>query len=505
MNDKVAIYIRLSVEDENKIDESESIKNQRLILTEYAENQGWELFRVYCDEDFSGLDSERPEFKKMLSDAKKGLFNIILCKSQSRFTRDMEVAEKYINRLFYLWNIRFISLTDNVDTFNKGGKKARQINSLINEWYCEDLSESVNAVFQSKMQRGEFIGSFAPYGYKKAENNKNKLEIDDEAKAVVKEIFDLYIQGYGFRKIAEVLTKRGVLPPTEYKRSKGESFFNPNYTRSMGGIWSAGSIRNILKNSVYIGNMVQGKTKKLSYKSKKITRVDKKGQIKVDNTHKAIIEEEIFYKVQKMMSKGIVKSKDSGVTSALRGRVFCGICGNACQRGSLNREKTGFYYRCPLKYKSRGEKCNNSGVLNLDIEKKVFERLKEMKREYIKENIKKNEPSLEVYKEKYRADKEKIEEFDNRLLVLYEDYSKGILDKEEFILLKGKLSEKKKEKERELITLEKNVKLKEISQGENKLFEENRLCFLLADSYVEKIVLEKPQENKRKIVISWKI
>ena len=511
---KAAIYIRLSVEDENKIDESESIKNQRLILTQYAKSQGWEIYKIYCDEDFSGLDRDRPEFQQMLIDAKKGLFNIILCKSQSRFTRDLEVAEKYINRLFYLWNIRFISLTDNVDTFNKGGKKARQINSLINEWYCEDLSESVKAVFKNKMQRGEFIGSFAPYGYKKSEDNKNRLEIDEEVSHVIEEIFRLYLKGNGFRKIAESLTAKGIMPPTLYKLSKGTAFFNPNYTTSMGELWSASTIRNILKNPVYIGITVQGKTKKLSYKSKKIVNVDKAEQIKVTNTHRAIIEEDIFYKVQEMLKNSTLKTNDTEITSALRGKVFCGLCGSLCQRGSLNREKTGFYYRCSLKYKSRGEKCNNSGVLSLDIENEVFKRLKEFKNMYIGENEKHYIEEIEPIKEEMTAinTNNSLNELDNRLLRLYEDYSQGILEKEEFIVLKGKISEEKqalkqeldKTKARKVKALKTNEAINSLNSAE-KLFQGDKPSYELINAYIDKIVVEGKEGDKKRVVIIWRI
>ena len=151
-----AIYTRLSKEDEDKQQpESESIQNQKSLLISYAVERGWDIYHIYCDEDYSGADSLRPDFNKMIEAAKEKKFQIILCKSQSRFTRDMELVEKYIHGLFPIWGIRFIAVADNADTEIKGNKKARQINGLINEWYLEDLSENIRMVFDMKRRQGQ--------------------------------------------------------------------------------------------------------------------------------------------------------------------------------------------------------------------------------------------------------------------------------------------------------------------------------------------------------------
>ena len=143
---KVAIYCRLSEEDRNKqfeTDDSNSIQNQKAMLLQYAMEQGWELYNIYSDDDYTGSDRRRPEFNRLLKDAEQHRFDIILCKTQSRFTRELELVEKYIHGLFPIWGIRFISIVDNADTANKGNKKSRQINGLVNEWYLEDMSLSV--------------------------------------------------------------------------------------------------------------------------------------------------------------------------------------------------------------------------------------------------------------------------------------------------------------------------------------------------------------------------
>ena len=255
---KAAIYCRLSEEDRNKkneTDDSGSIQNQKAMLLEYAAQHSWEVYNIYSD-DYTGSDRNRPAFTRMLEDAESHRFDIILCKSQSRFIRELELVEKYINGLFPLWGIRFISLVDNADTSNKGNKKARQINSLVNEWYLEDMSENIRAVLTNRRKSGFHIGAFAPYGYKKDPEQKGHLLIDEEAAAVVREIFALFSQGYGKAAIARLLNERGIPNPTEYKRLHGLRYQQPRSKTST--LWKYAAVFSMLSNELYIGNMVQG-------------------------------------------------------------------------------------------------------------------------------------------------------------------------------------------------------------------------------------------------------
>lgn len=197
---KVAIYCRLSEEDKDKrhvTDDSESIQNQKSMLIQYATEQGWEIYGIYSDDDYTGADRSRPEFNRLLEDAKHKKFDIVLCKTQSRFTRELELVEKYIHGYFPIWGIRFVSIVDNADTENKGNKKSRQINGLVNEWYLEDMSENIKSVLTDKRKNGYHIGAFALYGYQKDPQQKGHLLIDEEAAEVVREVFTLFSQGYG--------------------------------------------------------------------------------------------------------------------------------------------------------------------------------------------------------------------------------------------------------------------------------------------------------------------
>ena len=195
---KAAIYCRLSKEDEeqekkDREKESESIQNQKSMLINYAIEKGYDIYRIYSDEDYSGIDRNRPDFNRMIEAASQRKFDIILAKTQSRFTRDMELVEKYLHGKFVEWGIRFIAVVDHVDTADEANKKSRQINGLVNEWYLEDLSNNVRSVLTHKRREGKYIGTFALYGYIKDPEDNNHLLVDPEAAEVVRRIFTLYL------------------------------------------------------------------------------------------------------------------------------------------------------------------------------------------------------------------------------------------------------------------------------------------------------------------------
>lgn len=374
---KVAIYCRLSDEDKNKksyMDDSESIQNQKNLLMKYALEKDWDIYNIYSDDDYSGLDADRPEFNKMIRDAEIGKFNIILCKTQSRFTRDMELVEKYLHNKFLEWNIRFITIVDGVDTLDKNNKKSRQINGLINEWYCEDISESIKAVFRMKQKTGKFIGSFSCYGYSKDPKDKNKLIIDEEAAQIVKTIFNLYVEGNGTQRIANMLNKKNIPNPTKYKQMKGLKYKNSSLKNSY-GLWNKTTIKRILKNQVYIGNMVQHKCKKVNYKSKKIKALHQREWIVVENTHEAIIDKRIFEIVQKRI-KGRTRSTISGKAHILSGKVRCFDCKSTMAKSCNGKGQN--YLRCRKYLIDTRKKLCTSHSINLEkLEKAVLLKISE--------------------------------------------------------------------------------------------------------------------------------
>ena len=290
---RCAIYCRLSKEDVNKRQpESESIQNQRDMLCRYAMEQNWDVYRYYCDEDYSGADAARPEFNRMLHDAEAGRFDIVLCKSQSRFTRDMELVERYIHGLFPRWGIRFIAVADNADTELRGNKKARQINGLVNEWYLEDLSENVRMVLAHKRRNGQYLGSIPLYGYRKDPADRHRLIIDEPAASVVRQIFARFLAGLGPQGIARMLNEAGIVNPTVYK--KQDARCSP--------LWNRGTVSRILRNEMYAGVLVQGRQTRESYKSKRTVNVPEQDWVRIEGAHEAIIPPAMFRGAQDRLS-----------------------------------------------------------------------------------------------------------------------------------------------------------------------------------------------------------
>ncbi len=299
---KAAIYVRLSEEDKDKkdpMDDSRSIKNQKELLKNYAAERGWEIYDIYCDDDYTGADRNRPQFKRLIADAGIGKFDIILCKTLSRFTREMELVEKYIHGLFPLWGIRFISVADNTDSADRKNKKARQISGLINEWYLEDMSDNIKSVLTDKRRAGKHIGSFALFGYKKDPENKGSIIIDPKAAQTVRLIFSMYLEGKTMTSIASELNLMGLPSPSEYKRQKGEKYKSSKEPAK----WRYPAISSILRNEMYIGNMVQGRFASLSYKTKKNAPVKREKWFIVKNTHEPIIDNRTWSLVKKKLAQ----------------------------------------------------------------------------------------------------------------------------------------------------------------------------------------------------------
>ncbi len=345
MTERAAIYVRLSQEDRDKRDpsaESQSIQNQKQLLLQYIAEQGWELADIYCDEDFSGSDRMRPAFQKLLRDAEAGRFHIILCKSQSRFTRELELVEKYINGLFLDWGIRFVSLTDHVDTGRQGGRKLRQLGGLINQWYLEDLSDSIRAVLRDHQRRGLHIGSFAPYGYRKDATQPGKLFPDEPAAEIVRRIYRDFDAGRGKTAIAAALNREGIPNPSRYKELSG-SRYHCKYGSHNSGLWQYSTVASILKNPVYMGTLAQHRSEKLSYKSSRRPALPRENWILVENCHEPIVDPSLWQRVQEKQAQHS-RPFSGGRVGIFAGKLRCAYCGRTLRR--CKSAKGRCYYRC---------------------------------------------------------------------------------------------------------------------------------------------------------------
>ena len=435
----MGIYTRLSEEDRNKAnpeDDSNSIQNQKSMLIQYALAQGWEIYNIYSDDDYTGSDRRRPEFNKLLSDAEAGKFDIVLCKTQSRFTRELELVEKYIHGLFPLWGIRFVSIVDNADTANKGNKKSRQINGLVNEWYLEDMSENIRSVLTNRRQNGHHIGSFAPYGYKKDPDLKGHLIIDEEAAAVVREIFTLFAQGHGKTAIARILNERGIPNPTEYKRLQGLRYKTSHNVNSK--LWKYSAVADILSNQMYIGNMVQGKYGSVSYKTKECRPRPRNQWIIVEGTHEPIIDQELWNRVQALIQQR-AKPFDTGELGIFAHKVHCGYCGYVLRTNKKGERR---YLQCQTKHISK-DACIGTFMPVSELEQIVLDELKRLSQQYldmdelercvefsigIKQKRDQVARNIAIYERR-------VEECSNAIRNLYVDKIKGIINDADFVEL----------------------------------------------------------------------
>ena len=434
----VAIYIRLSREDGDK-EESDSVGNQRKLLTEYvAKKEDFILYDIYVDDGYSGTNFNRPSFQRMIADIEDGKVNCVVVKDLSRFGRDYIDTGRYLERYFPELGVRFISVTDSIDSMKQAYDMLLPIKNIFNEQYARDISKKIQATVKSKQKAGEFIGAFTSYGYKKSPVNKNKLVIDDYAADVVRRIFSLYIQGYGKQRIAKLLNAEGILCPAEYKKVNGENYKNCNRLEST-TYWSYSTINSILHREMYVGNMVQGtKHQRMRSKQKKMPKED---WIIVENTHEPIIDKETWEKAQSLLKKRTRELDLETNKNIFAGFVKCGDCGRAMTKNMWRRadgSKTYSLY-CGT-YKRNGKQyCTPHTLPMAVLEDIVLGDLKAIvdSVDNLKELV--QSQSFTASKVKRIADTElgkikaELERVKRLKKSIYEDYREELISKEEFL------------------------------------------------------------------------
>lgn len=380
---RVGFYIRLSREDKRGKDESESITNQRLILTDYLEQQddGDEYIYVdeYVDDGVSGTtDEERENFQRLLADIQKGKINCVIVKNLARSFRNNGDQSYYLGDWFPRNNVRFISLyQQSIDTY-KDPQNAQNIavpvQGVLNEEHARGTSESVRRTFDKKREKGLHIGSFAAYGYLKDPEDKNALIIDEEAAEHVRSIFTCFLDGMSKNAIVRKLNDSGILCPAAYKQSKGMKYKNPN---AEGGnpLWCAVSVGNILKNRLYVGDMVQGRYRTKSYKIHIQETVPEDEWFIVENTHQPIIKREDFDKVQGLLKKDTRTAPMQKNLYLFSGFLRCADCGKAMTRSAV---RGNVYYYCRT-YKDQSKSaCTKHTIRHNHLEYGVLYAIKQM-------------------------------------------------------------------------------------------------------------------------------
>lgn len=326
---RAALYIRLSKEDENE-GPSESVTNQKSLLEGFVKEQRIAVYNTYIDDGWSGTSFDRPAFGRMIADIEEKKVNMVITKDLSRLGRDYIMTGHYMERYFPEKRVRYISLLDGIDTgVDSSANDITPFRAIMNDMYAKDISKKIKSVKRDKQRKGQFIGGKALYGYKLHPTEKNTIIIDGCAAENVRRIFNMALSGMSCRQIAAQLNEDKIPPPAVY------AGLTAGKTGPYSGLWSSERISEMLQNETYIGNMVQGRSVKISYKSKKCIKQPKKDWIVVENTHEPIIDAETFCKVQQMINSRR-HTRNRTYDFLLKGMIFCRECG--CPLAVLNRK-----------------------------------------------------------------------------------------------------------------------------------------------------------------------
>ena len=389
---KIAIYIRLSREDGDDM-ESESVTNQRSLLIGYLKAQNLVALDIYVDDGYTGTNFERPEFRRMLHDIENGKINMVITKDLSRLGRENVMTGYYVETFFPENDVRYIAVNDDIDTFfETSGSDMMPFKLSMNDMYAKDISKKVRSNLLQMKKDGKFCGSSAPYGYMRDPNNKHKLIPDKKTAPVVKKIFDLYVAGYGSCQIAEILTREELPTPIMFKYSgaKLNKFDHPE-------IWKHSSISNIIKNRVYIGDLIQHRFQKVNYKIKKRKSVPENEWCIKENAHEPLIDKKTFEIAQSIKDSSNTYNPDRrNVDYVLSDLVFCKDCG-ARMSISYDKKRDRVTMNCNNYRKfSKYDICFSHYINYTKLERTVYDKLSNMARGYIKdkeefENIIKSE------------------------------------------------------------------------------------------------------------------
>lgn len=442
---KADLYLRKSYTDDRTV-ESDSITNQRKLIEDFvSKHPDIELVHERIDDGYSGIVFDRPAFKEMMQAIGKGEINCVIVKDLSRLGREYNETFTYLRRIFPQMGVRFIAITDNIDTLNEAvtGDLAVSFKGVINDEYCRDISIKVRSALNIKRANGEFVGSIPVYGYIKDENNKNHLVPDEYASRVVQDIFKMRIDGYSADRIAAELNRLGINSPREYKKAKGMPVQNNSFGNKHCGKWSATTIIRILKDEIYTGKLIQGKRGTPNYKIKEIVDRSPDEIYITENAHEAIINGRDFDTVQRLMQLDTRIAPQEEKVHIFSGMLICGCCGARMTRKILSyKDKKYFYYYCPT-----GKKKGCTGG-NMIKEDDLIECVLSTIKGHIK-NIVDIKTLIETISEKrinitlYNKISAQIEETKEQLKrtnayksTLYENFISGILNKEDYRELK---------------------------------------------------------------------
>ncbi|MCL2409138.1 MAG: recombinase family protein [Oscillospiraceae bacterium] len=458
---RVGIYVRLSKED-SRAGESISIENQKLMLEKYAKKMGWHVAEIYQDDGFSGTNQNRPAFQKMMADVRDAVINTILIKDLSRLGRNYLEVGNLAEVFLPEYGCELISLNEKLDDM-------MVFRNWFNEQHSKSTSTKVRAAKRVSAQSGKFLGTYAPYGYQKDPDNRHKLVIDENTAPTVRRIFSMRAAGMGFRAIAVQLNDDGIATPRElYYQRKGEK--NPTKTSRL---WTQTTIQGMIRNEVYIGNLVACKSGSMSYKNQKQVRKNSDEWVRCDNTHEPLIDLDLWERVQEFIHKKYRPSRRTdGGTNLFVGLLCCSDCGfkHRAQVERRTRKDGSEYRRVSYMCSTYGRSGKNACTIHSIDESTLTELVVEQLRNYA-ELVEYDEgriinaivagQSSSNYSAAYQSElelcKKQIDRFDNLIESLYEDKIAGLVLDSFFKRQIQKYEQARLEKAKAIAVLEKRI------------------------------------------------
>ena len=438
-------YVRLSREDGDK-EESNSVTGQKDLIRDYmTRHPELRECAMKVDDGFTGSNFDRPAFQEMMAEVKAGKINCIVVKDLSRFGRDHLEAGEYLGRIFPFLGVRFIAINDNYDSMNSNSESDELIvpfKNLINEAYCRDTSIKIRSQLEIKRRRGDFIGSFAVFGYRKDPADRHRLLVDDYAAEVVRDIFAWKLDGLSAGDIAARLSASGIPTPMDYKQSQGMNY-STSFRIKEKSEWSAGMILRILKNPVYTGVLEQGRVTTPSYRVKRLVNKPREEWAVVENCHEAIINYYDFESVQKALALDARTTESGKAVDLFSGMVNCGECGGAMIKKTVPSGKKKYtYYVCAT---HKNEKtCFSHGIRDTALTEIVLEFLKKHIRDVIDladllamtDTAQLQKAKVQKLRERLDTKEAEIDRYQRLLRSLYESLADGLIDQSEYQNLK---------------------------------------------------------------------
>ena len=500
---KAGLYARLSHEKEENIERG-TIETQMELMKNYVkDHEDIVIEEEYYDASFTGTNFERPDFKRMLEDAKTGRINCIIVKDLSRLGRNYVEMGNYIERVFPFLNVRFIAVTDDFDSFRPGTDLMMPLKNIVNEFYAKDISKKVSTAHRRKWTTDEYMCGFAPYGYLKSKTEKNRIVVDEATAGNVRLIYKLFLEGKGYTPIAKYLNEQGIMSPLMYLKSLG---YQQNVRTN--GVWTKTTVKSILTNQAYIGSAVHGKVVIEKYNNIPLHATDPSEWVVVENTHEPLIDKKTFEKVQERVkeisdayfAKEFTKHPPNEM-NLLKGKIVCGDCGKGMRLSP--RTTKSYVYFCGTFSDGINPACSRHKIDQEDINKAVFAQISNHMRccidalRVIRElNARSNGlKKYDVYEKAITRQRRELEKVNRNFSELYGDYSEHLINESEYLTLKQQYLLKSEALKKEIDNLlvsqnlySKNYKIDEDWENLiNKYLKCRKLNKELADAFVDKV------------------